>query len=489
MKRFFAVLVSCAILISVFSLSVSAGNTKEIDEQILNMGKTAVGGYNDVFHLRVVKEGLKSARVSPEDHNIMLLGASLKHLYLWDAECCPVTEEIEKDENGKVTQKTERTFDEKGNLLTEIVYKDKSGTLTPCRKDVIEYGADGKPTVGYVYDYKSNAWQVNSITRFSFSGNTKTAIISSVLGTTETMREKTVTTIDASGNTVTEEYVYTDGAWQLVYKSTTEKNGDLATNISFDYEEGNIVSGTKFVYKETADGEEFPLWETYNYDLTNEIFVLETTEISEYDENGNRKSVKTYDGTGSLIESVEYETTLDKNGNEILSIYYDVLSGKVPVYKYETDYDENGNIIAERVYDFVADTSTWNKTSEFLSEYDKSGEKIKTTFTMIFDKKYVTETGFTYKHLHLGLEKINGKAPTDKSDGYKDYYYCKSCNRYYGDAECQNIIYDIEKWKSGEGRIPYTSPKTSDDTNYALIFSIMGVSLLAVFAVKNKVKQ
>ncbi len=75
-----------------------------------------------------------------------------------------------------------------------------------------------------------------------------------------------------------------------------------------------------------------------------------------------------------------------------------------------TDYDENRNIIAERVYDFVVDTSTWNKTSELLSEYDKSGE----------------------------------------------------------------------------GRIPYTSPKTSDDTNCCFIFSIMGVSLLAVFAVKQQ---
>ena len=51
---------------------------------------------------------------------------------------------------------------------------------------------------------------------------------------------------------------------------------------------------------------------------------------------------------------------------------------------------------------------------------------------------------------------VNGKNATDTEAGYKPYYECKNCGKYYEDATGHIEITDIDAWKSqtGKGYIP-----------------------------------
>ena len=53
-------------------------------------------------------------------------------------------------------------------------------------------------------------------------------------------------------------------------------------------------------------------------------------------------------------------------------------------------------------------------------------------------------------------ELVNGKAPTEFEDGYKPYYECKNCGKYYEDVTGVVEIPDIDAWKSGDGFLPKT---------------------------------
>lgn len=481
MKRILSIFLAVILLISVVALSVSAYNPE--DKQIIVTGITrgSANKHDEVLNYLNMYKTTKSFKLE---------GAEvLKHIYLDDPVCCQVLEEVTKDENGVIQGKSVRTFDKKGNTLTEILYKDNEGKLELYQKNEIEYNENGKPVVGRVYLYKNGEWQINSITRFSFDGNTETDIVSGISGGEEALREKTVLVTDDKGNIIDQkDYEYNKNDWELVSSKSVKFVGKQEIEELFDYENGEIVYGRKFVIEESPYGGDYALWETYDYDTEKKEFVLEEKNQVEYDENGNRKSERTYDGEGILIEARDYEYTLDKNGNEILAIFYDALKGKVPVYRFETEYDENGNDVLEKVYDYDSENDKWIKTSDFISEYDKSGEKIKTTFIMVFDDgKYVVETTYKNNLSHLALKKVNGKAATKDADGWKDYYYCENCKRYYSDAEGKTIIYDIEKWKTGEGKLTYKkSPLTADTGDYAVLVMIMAVSAIGFAATRKK---
>ncbi len=56
-------------------------------------------------------------------------------------------------------------------------------------------------------------------------------------------------------------------------------------------------------------------------------------------------------------------------------------------------------------------------------------------------------------------ETVTGKAATCTEDGWKDYYKCKTCGYLYTDETMENEITDLEAWKKGDGKIAKTGHK------------------------------
>ena len=51
------------------------------------------------------------------------------------------------------------------------------------------------------------------------------------------------------------------------------------------------------------------------------------------------------------------------------------------------------------------------------------------------------------------LTKINKVDSTCCSCGCKEYYYCKNCNKYFENAQCNNEILNLDEWKNDGGKI------------------------------------
>ena len=67
------------------------------------------------------------------------------------------------------------------------------------------------------------------------------------------------------------------------------------------------------------------------------------------------------------------------------------------------------------------------------------------------------------------LEKISGKEATYTEEGYKDYWQCQYCYKYFSDAEGNNQITDLEAWKTGEGKIDKLPPDIIKGTGQSII--------------------
>ncbi len=50
-------------------------------------------------------------------------------------------------------------------------------------------------------------------------------------------------------------------------------------------------------------------------------------------------------------------------------------------------------------------------------------------------------------------EKQNGKSADCLTDGYKDYYFCDVCDKYFADDKATIAIADIEAWKKADGKL------------------------------------
>ena len=55
--------------------------------------------------------------------------------------------------------------------------------------------------------------------------------------------------------------------------------------------------------------------------------------------------------------------------------------------------------------------------------------------------------------LEHDLTKIDQVEPTEDKDGIKEYYQCNMCKKYYSDAQGKNEIDDLEAWKKGAGKL------------------------------------
>ncbi len=86
-------------------------------------------------------------------------------------------------------------------------------------------------------------------------------------------------------------------------------------------------------------------------------------------------------------------------------------------------------------------------------------------------------------------ELVNGKKATYTEAGYKSYYVCKNCGKYYEDAKGLVEITDIDKWKAkgGKGYLPKLekdpdSPQTGDSNNMTLWIILLVLSYTGLFA-------
>lgn len=71
---------------------------------------------------------------------------------------------------------------------------------------------------------------------------------------------------------------------------------------------------------------------------------------------------------------------------------------------------------------------------------------------------------------------VDGLNPTDKAAGYKPYYECKNCGKYYEDAAGQKEIPDINAWKAEKGN-GYLAPLHGTDTNKDHLCDACGAQL------------
>ena len=53
---------------------------------------------------------------------------------------------------------------------------------------------------------------------------------------------------------------------------------------------------------------------------------------------------------------------------------------------------------------------------------------------------------------HSG-SKVTGQAATCTANGWKDYYQCSKCNKYFSDSACTTSISNLQTWKEGDGKL------------------------------------
>ena len=74
---------------------------------------------------------------------------------------------------------------------------------------------------------------------------------------------------------------------------------------------------------------------------------------------------------------------------------------------------------------------------------------------------------------HHNVEKVDGKAPTTKEDGWKDHFKCTKCNKLFVDENATIEITKFNVWKVNGGLLP----KLASNINLGLILGIAFGSL------------
>jgi len=113
-----------------------------------------------------------------------------------------------------------------------------------------------------------------------------------------------------------------------------------------------------------------------------------------------------------------------------------------------------GSKLLTATYKIPADTAPGEYKVGFLCEVytDASG------FPVEFENTYLEATITVTCDRPPVLQP--GQASDCDTDGWKSYYKCNVCGKYYTDAEGNNPIDDIETWKTGDGKIPAGHPST-----------------------------
>lgn len=93
-------------------------------------------------------------------------------------------------------------------------------------------------------------------------------------------------------------------------------------------------------------------------------------------------------------------------------------------------------------------------------------------------------------HTHI-YDKVDGQAATCTVDGWKDYYKCNGCDKYFTEATGDNEILDLEAWKLDEGKLgktghSYGTPKYTWNADHT---SCTAEKTCTAFGCGNKVTE
>ena len=276
----------------------------------------------------------------------------------------------EKDSDGKDrTMKATLEYDEDQNVIATKTYLDDKlyyeVTYDKDNKPLVEltYGDTGEiiDRTENTYDEKGNC--VERINTYKYDDTTVTV--------------KRISTFDANGNELTEK-VYENGELSYEYHYTYTADGKLAKE-AYINKDGNEESSTEKTYDEQGnvlsvkvDGMLSGSYETYENTYENGKLV-EVKIYDQWDLEGQQTGLVRYDAQGNIILRVGYE-----NGEEWSRTEYTYENGKLVK---EVDYDD-GKENYTAVYTYNADgkitevsyTYTNGKTSSRAYSYNQAGD-------------------------------------------------------------------------------------------------------------------
>ncbi len=274
-------------------------------------------------------------------------------LFIAAALCCAVTmnatgtmlpDSIISENNSGAKEKQVYTYDERGNQLTQELYR--CNTAKPEWFSVTRYeftynANDSLVTkIQYLWNTEYNAWGSYEKDEYTYGGNGSIQTIISywwdASAGTWSEQEKTEYTYDAQGHmTAAKKYYGSGDDWELEDK------------MEYTYTDGNLTQSIESHW----NGSAWDLYEKINWT---------------YDVNGNQLSEIHYDWDEGLSEWVnreKLENTYDTNGNKLLetgSIWNKTLGVWGDIYqKTEYTYDADGNILTSINYAWKTGTSSW----------------------------------------------------------------------------------------------------------------------------------
>lgn len=263
--------------------------------------------------------------------------------------CCIEEKYTTSDGSGVTT----RTFDEKGNLLSED-YKSQSGAV--AYGDSYTYDEKGNVLTHKTYDQHEQL-STQTVSTYNEAGQ----LISQLFTTSESYVVKS-------------DYFYADDGLLVKKVDSYPDTPNSEFHYVYTYDEkGNLI---KEDWINVNDGVQTPhSWKAWTYDAKG-------NKLSETDNQG-AKTEWTYDDRGNLLSEAQYfadgsywmgtACTYDQE-NRLLTEAFSKGDPSQIMEAFIYEYDDNGNEIARyRCYDAVDKA---NAVRVFKSSYDENGNKI-----------------------------------------------------------------------------------------------------------------
>lgn len=380
--------------------------------------------------------------------------------------CCRPLVETIYDNEGNITGKVEYTYNKFGSVLTETGYWyfEETSSFAVSRQYTNEYDENGEliKSTTVFYDY-SNPENIQNA-------------------------QKTYVTYDENGNLTLQwgEY-YSEGKWLFERgekrEYTLDASGRVLTSVCTRMESptevGDLYYKSEYTYDENGNKSQIV---EYNYNSG--IWNKNCKYVYKYDKNGNVINASYCYYKDEMWDEDNDIETLSKYNENNLVIERENHYEKHPAWKNLYKYDSKGRPIESIDYSPYNDKGeyTWKETSKCVITYDDA----KNTYTML-DYNYTDNDWLllqrhecTFTTIHGEGLKHQGKLPTKTEDGYKDYYSCKYCGKYFEDEYCTIEITDLEKWKAegGNGFLARLSPKTGNSSSIKLLLILTASALL-----------
>lgn len=310
-----------------------------------------------------------------------------------------ILKNISYDGAGQAIERIENTYDEKGNLITEEVYRyeiyDEAGDGPVYNeegildfRDEMEYDAAGNGVKTTRYDKDG---EIISVTEREYDGsNHLLAEVSTY--TDDGFEERTEYNYNSDGNCISEKYSY-GGTTEHEY----DANGNEIKNIYYDENgEGKV----QFEAEYDAEGNETKRID-YEYDMDGGITTTEA--VSAYDDAGNLVERKSSGGWDEFWQRYEYDakgnntkiTELDQEGNVLSETSYEY-NEEGEQTKYVT-IDGASTVIQSAEYDaqgFLLSRTVDGTELSVTEEHDEAGNLTRRAFSD--STGVVEEYTFTY---------------------------------------------------------------------------------------------